>query len=275
LTPTTIAVSMRPARIASAAAVSEEDIREALGGRIETARETAFDAERRAVRQRETVRLGALVLDERTLPAPKGAEADAAIIQAVRQYGLSILPWGTASGSLRHRLGWLHATMGEPWPEMGEEALLAALEDWLLPFLPGEASLAALSDERLKDALLSLVPFELHREIDRLAPARYTLPTGNTAALDYREGDVVLSARVQEFFGLKHHPAIAGGKVPLLIELLSPAHRPIQTTRDLPGFWAGSWADVRAEMRGRYPKHVWPENPAVAEPTSRAKPRGR
>ncbi|MGY6710602.1 MAG: ATP-dependent helicase HrpB [Rhizobiaceae bacterium] len=263
------------ARIAAAAAITEEEIRQALGDRIVATRETAYDPERQTVRVSETVRLGAITLETRQLPPPKGAEADRAVLEAVRRHGLGILPWGEAGQALRERLAWLRGALGEPWPDMSEEALLAGLDDWLGPFLPGQASLSAASGDRLRNALLSRVPFELQREIEKLAPARYTLPTGNTAALDYRAEDVVLSARVQELFGLTRHPAIAEGKVPLLIELLSPAHRPIQTTRDLPGFWAGSWADVRAEMRGRYPKHPWPENPAEAAPTSRAKPRLR
>ncbi|NMG37897.1 ATP-dependent helicase HrpB [Chelativorans sp. ZYF759] len=263
------------ARIAAAAAISEDDIRQALGERFETLRETVFDPARRAVRVAETVRLGAIVLETRQLPAPRGEDADTAVLEAIRRHGPGILAWGEAASTLRERLSWLHATLGEPWPDMADEALIADLEDWLAPYLPGEPSLSAISGDRLRNALLSRVPFDLQREIDRLAPARFTLPTGNTAALDYREKDVVLSARVQELFGLTRHPAIAGGKVPLLVELLSPAHRPIQTTRDLPGFWRGSWAEVRADMRGRYPKHVWPENPAEAAPTSRAKPRGR
>lgn len=263
------------ARIAAAASVTEYEIRQALGSRIAAVRETAYDPERQTVRVSETVRLGAIVLETRQLSPPKGAEADRAVLEALRRHGLGILPWGEAARALRERLTWLHGALGEPWPDMSEEALIATIDDWLSPFLPGQAALSAVSGDRLKNALLSRVPFELQREIERLAPARYTLPTGNTAALDYRENDVVLSARVQEFFGLTQHPAIAGGKVPLLVELLSPAHRPIQTTRDLPGFWAGSWADVRADMRGRYPKHLWPENPAEAAPTSRAKPRSR
>jgi len=263
------------ARIAAAAAVTEEEVRQALGSHINASREIAYDPERQTVRVSETVRLGAIVLERRQLPPPKGAEADRAVLDAVRRHGLAILPWGEAARTLRERLAWLRGAQGEPWPDMSDEALLAGLDDWLGPFLPGQAALSAVSGDRLKNALLSRVPFEFQREIERLAPARYTLPTGNTAALGYRENDVVLSARVQELFGLARHPTIADGKVPLLIELLSPAHRPIQTTRDLPGFWAGSWADVRAEMRGRYPKHLWPDNPAEAAPTSRAKPRSR
>ncbi len=118
------------------------------------------------------------------------------------------------------------------------------------------------------------MPHDLQRKIDTLAPTHFAVPTGSSIPIRYEADDPVLAVRVQELFGLKEHPAIAGGKVPLLLELLSPAHRPIQLTRDLPGFWRGSWADVRADMRGRYPKHVWPEDPAHAAPTARAKPRG-
>jgi ATP-dependent helicase HrpB len=124
------------------------------------------------------------------------------------------------------------------------------------------------------EGLQALAPHELRRKIDTLAPTHFTVPTGSRIPVLYEADDPVLSVRVQELFGSKEHPAIAGGKVPLLLELLSPAHRPIQLTRDLPGFWRGSWADVRADMRGRYPKHVWPEDPANAAPTARAKPRG-
>ncbi len=263
------------ARIASAAAIEEAELREALHDRIVARREGTYDPASRSVRVREAVRLGAIVLDERQLPPPRGRDADEALLGAVRARGLAILPWGKASEAMRERLRWLHARLGEPWPDMSDEALLATLEEWLAPFLPGSPSMDALSDQKLADALASRLPHDLARRLDRLAPLRYTVPTGSSIALDYRADDVVLGVRVQELFGLAEHPAIADGKVPLLLELLSPAHRPIQTTRDLPGFWKGSWADVRAEMRGRYPKHHWPENPLEAQATTRAKPRSR
>ena len=155
---------------------------------------------------------------------------------------------------------------------MSDAALLERLDEWLRPYLGGQASLAALKPV-LHDALLSLVPWDLQRKIGELAPTHFEAPTGNRLPIRYEDNGPVLAIRVQELFGLKSHPAIAGGKVHLLLELLSPAHRPIQTTRDLPGFWAGSWSDVRADMRGRYPKHPWPEDPASALPTARAKPR--
>lgn len=262
------------ARITAAAAVSEDDIRALLGYAIESHRETLFDLERRGVRVREQSRLGAIVLAERMLPAPTGDEANEAVLDAVRAHGVSILPWGKEAMALRQRLSWLHKGLGDPWPDMSDEALTARIEDWLLPFLTGTASLASISGGALIAGLTALVPHDLQRRIDALAPTHFDAPSGSHVPVRYDGEQPVLAIRVQELFGLAAHPAIAGGTVPLTLELLSPAHRPIQTTRDLPGFWRGSWADVRSDMRGRYPKHVWPENPLQAQATSRAKPRG-
>jgi ATP-dependent helicase HrpB len=262
------------ARIAAAAAIDEADIRAALPGHIERKRETAFDAERNAVRVRETERLGAITLGERLLPAPTGADADHAVLDALREHGLDRLPWSRESTELRNRLRWLRAGLGEPWPDMSDAALIEKLDDWLLPFLKGEANLSRIGEHILRDGLLSLVPYDLQRKVDALAPTHFDAPSGNRVPIRYDGEQPVLAIRVQELFGLAVHPAIADGRVPLTLELLSPAHRPIQTTRDLPGFWRGSWSDVRADMRGRYPKHVWPEDPQNAVATSRAKPRG-
>ena len=261
------------ARIVSAAAVSEADVRAALGGRIERRKETLFDLEKRAVRIRETERLGAILLGERLLPAPTGADADRAVIDAARAHGLALLPWNAETETLRHRLGWLHRGLGAPWPDMSDDALIASLDDWLLPFLSGAASVARIDPGALHSGLMSLVPHDLQRKISSLAPTHYDAPSGSRVPIRYDGETPVLGIRVQELFGLSQHPSIAGGAVPLTLELLSPAHRPIQTTRDLPGFWRGSWADVRADMRGRYPKHVWPDDPLAATATSRAKPR--
>ncbi|RWL45937.1 MAG: ATP-dependent helicase HrpB [Mesorhizobium sp.] len=262
------------ARITAAAPVGEADIRAALADRIETKRETSFDRDRRVVRVRETARLGAITLSERMLPAPSGADADRAILDALSEHGLSLLDWGKEAETLRQRLGWLHRGLGEPWPDVSDAALLQRLDDWLLPFLSGDASFAAIKPATLSSALMALVPHDLQRKVDALAPTHFDAPSGSHVPIRYDGEWPVLAVRVQELFGLDRHPSIANGAVPLTLELLSPAHRPIQTTRDLPGFWRGSWADVRTDMRGRYPKHVWPENPLLAAATSRAKPRG-
>ncbi|PWK63703.1 ATP-dependent helicase HrpB [Aminobacter sp. AP02] len=262
------------ARITSAAAVSEVDIRTVLVSHLQQKTEASFDKERRSVRVRETVRIGAVTLSERMLPAPKGEEADRAILSALRAHGLDLLDWSKEAETLRQRLTWLHRGLGDPWPDMSDQALLDRLEEWLLPFLPGEASFARIGAGILHDALLSLVPHELQRRIASLAPTHFDAPSGSHVPIRYDGEWPVLAVRVQELFGMDKHPSIAGGAVPLTLELLSPAHRPIQTTRDLPGFWRGSWADVRSDMRGRYPRHVWPDNPLEAQATARAKPRG-
>ncbi|QDZ02206.1 ATP-dependent helicase HrpB [Nitratireductor mangrovi] len=263
----------RNARIAAAARITEADIVDRLGERIGVRSETMFDTERKSVRTRETRRLGAITLGERLLPPPTGVEADQAILEAIRVHGLAILPWGKTSTALRHRLGWLHRGLGTPWPDVADNALLTRLEDWLAPFLPGSAAVVDISDRALADGLASLVPYELQNSIGRLAPTHYDAPSGSRVPIEYSGEEPVLAIRVQELFGLAEHPAIVEGRVPLTLELLSPANRPIQTTRDLPGFWRGSWRDVRSDMRGRYPKHYWPEDPRAAEATARAKPR--
>ncbi|MFC5385855.1 ATP-dependent helicase HrpB [Aquamicrobium segne] len=266
------------ARIMAAASVHEDDIRTLLSQNIKTRHKTLFDLERKAVRVREQSRLGAIALSEKMLPAPSGDAANIAMLEAVKVHGLGILPWDKPQDrpamALRQRLAWLRQGLGEPWPDMADAALLSRLEEWLLPFLTGSAALSSVSGGDLKAGLSLLVPYDLQRRINALAPTHFAAPSGSHVPIRYDGEEPVLAIRVQELFGLGTHPAIADGVVKLTLELLSPAHRPIQTTRDLPGFWQGSWADVRAQMRGRYPKHNWPENPLLAQATSRAKPRG-
>jgi ATP-dependent RNA helicase HrpB len=265
----------REGRITSAAAVTEEEIRLKLADRIERAGEMEFDREKGALTARRTERLGAILLSRAPVAVSPGEQATAALLDGVRRHGLSILPWSKTTTQLRDRLAWLHARLGEPWPAMTDAALLETLDDWLAPFLQGAVGLSGFDSGALRDALLMRVPHDLQRKLDSLAPLRYEAPTGSTVMLTYPPDGAApeVAIRVQELFGLKMHPAIAGGKVPLTLELLSPAHRPIQRTQDLPGFWSGSWAAVRADLRGRYPKHPWPEDPASAEPTRRAKSR--
>jgi ATP-dependent helicase HrpB len=220
-------------------------------------------------------RLGRLVLKETLDEAPSGDLIRAALLDQVRAEGLASLAWGEAGRSLRARVAFL-AGLGEAdLPDMGDEALARDLEDWLGPALNGLRGLEDLPCARLDAALAGRLDYAAQRRLDALAPARWTAPTGNSFAIDYAApGGPRVEVRVQEVFGLGVHPAVANGRAPLTLALTSPAHRPLQTTRDLPGFWRGSWREVRAEMRGRYPRHVWPEDPASAAPTSRAKPRG-
>ena len=218
-------------------------------------------------------RLGAIVVDEKITGTPDRSQIGAALRAEVEAAGLSTLDWGERAGALRARLAFLR-TLDESWPDVTDAGLLATRETWLWPLLDGAKSLSAIGDAVLEQGLKALVPWDRHRALDALAPARLTTPLGS-AAIDYAaEGGPRVDIRVQELFGVTAHPTVAGGRVPLTLALLSPARRPVQVTKDLPGFWAGSWAAVRAEMRGRYPRHPWPENPAEAPPTNRVKPRG-
>ncbi len=160
-----------------------------------------------------------------------------------------------------------------PWPDLSDEALAQDAAHWLAPFLLGKMSLAEIGARDLAVALEALLPFELGRRLEEEAPSHFDAPSGSRLPIDYSEEGATLSVRVQELFGLRDHPRIARGQVPLVLNLLSPAHRPIQITKDLPGFWRGSWAQVRSQMRGRYPKHPWPEDPLSMPATNRAKPR--
>ncbi|MGH6999857.1 MAG: ATP-dependent helicase C-terminal domain-containing protein, partial [Phenylobacterium sp.] len=224
------------------------------------------------LRAKRLTRLGKLTVREEIDETPDPALIAAALAGRVRAEGLGKLPWGEAARSFRERAGFLRA-QGQDWPDLGDEALLARLDDWLTPLLAGVRSLGALKPDVLDGALRALVPWEQQRKLEASAPARWTAPTGNSFSIDYAaEGGPRVDVRVQEVFGLAEHPSVGGA--PLTLSLLSPAHRPIKTTKDLPGFWRGSWKDVRSDMRGRYPKHVWPEDPANAAPTARAKPRG-
>lgn len=261
-------------RVLAAAEVSRSDIECLLPEAIQRQEECFFDASSRQVRARRVTRLGAIVLDETPLARPTGPQAAEALAEGVRQLGLTCLPFSKTAEQLRQRIGFLNRTIGDPWPDMSDEALIASLDTWFTPFQHTVRSIDDVTAASLSDGLAALLPHGLQRELDRLAPTHFTAPTGQNHPIRYDGAEPVLSIRVQELFGLKSHPAIGGGKLPLVLELTSPAHRPIQTTRDLPGFWAGSWKDVRADMRGRYPKHPWPDNPADAMPTTRAKPRG-
>ncbi|RXT17272.1 ATP-dependent helicase HrpB [Rhizobium leguminosarum] len=262
------------ARVLAAAEVTRGDIEAELPGEIKTGDQIFFDRQSRQIRARRATRLGAIVFEETPLPRPSGAEVTQALVEGVRELGLDQLAFSKEAVQLRERIGFLHRTIGEPWPDVSDDALLSRLDDWFAPFQTEARGLSEISAAGLSNGLMSLVPHELQRDLSRLAPTHFEAPTGQRHPIQYEGEEPVLTIRVQELFGLKQHPAIAGGRLPLLLELTSPAHRPIQTTRDLPGFWAGSWKDVRADMRGRYPRHPWPERPEDASPTTRAKPRG-
>ncbi|SKA36808.1 ATP-dependent helicase HrpB [Consotaella salsifontis] len=263
----------RAGRILSAAAISRSAIEAVLETRIVVEEHVSFDRASGGVRARQARRLGRVVLQEARLAVPSGEATTRALAEGIRELGLSALPFGKEGERLLARLRFLARAFGSPWPDLSDEALLAGVEDWLLPFAPGAVRLSDFSPGLLCEALRALVPAEYQRRLDALAPSHFLAPSGSNVPIRYEEDGAVLAVRVQELFGMAEHPAIADGRFPLTVELLSPAHRPIQITRDIPGFWRGSWRDVRADLRGRYPKHFWPEDPASAAPTARAKPK--
>ena len=225
------------------------------------------------MRAKRLRRLGKIVMEEKLIAKPDPALIAAALLDQVRQDGLLGLNWGEGAVSLRARIGFLRAADPDGWPDFTDQGLLARLEDWLAPLLSGRQRLADIGAAALEQALVGLIPWDQQRRLESLAPERFVAPTGSRLSIDYAaEGGPMVAVRVQELFGLASHPVVAG--LPLTLALLSPAHRPIQVTKDLPGFWRGSWKDVRSDMRGRYPRHVWPEDPVNTAPTARAKPRG-
>jgi ATP-dependent helicase HrpB len=262
------------ARILTAAPLTLDDIERIAGASIHTQDELSFDRASASLRARRRRRFGALTLAEQTLPVPEDDAAALALARGVLSLGLARLPWTRELKQRRDRVMFLRRAEGEAWPDLSDEVLSAA-PGWLAPFLVGKTKLDEIGADDLASALEAALPWDLARRLPQEAPTHFQAPTGTAAPIDYEaEGGPAIALRVQELFGLSEHPALAGGRIPLTLHLLSPANRPIQITRDLPGFWRGSWAAVRSDLRGRYPRHFWPEDPAAAAPTARAKPRG-
>jgi ATP-dependent helicase HrpB len=260
-------------RILLAAPITLANIEARFADRIVTRDEIAFDRTSATLRARRLRRLGAMALAEQAIRVEASEAASRLLAEGIARLGTERLPWTKALTQWRDRVTFLRAAEGDEWPDLSDAAL-AADTDWLASMFFGKTALAELSAQDFAAALGARLPYNLQRRLDQEAPTHFTAPTGTPVPIDYQaEGGPKIAIRVQELFGLDRHPAIAGGKVPLVVELLSPAHRPVQTTRDLPGFWRGSYAAVRAEMRGRYPKHPWPDDPLTAPPTRRAKPR--
>jgi ATP-dependent helicase HrpB len=262
-------------RILLAAAADEADIVAAAGHRIGETDEIEFDRAAAALRARRVRRLDAILLVSEPRAVVAGEKTARLLAEGVAKLGVSRLPWSKAQIQLRDRVGFLRAAGGEEWPDLTDDALGKTAAEWLAPFLTGTTKLSEIGAGDLGAALDALLPWTLKRRLEEEAPTHFEAPTGNRHPIDYETaGAPALHIRVQELFGLSEHPSIAGGKLPLTLHLLSPARRPIQITRDLPGFWKGSWAAIKAEMKGRYPRHPWPDDPASATPTARAKPRG-
>ncbi len=264
------------ARIFLAAPLTRADIEDLFGDRIEAVDRIAWDSRARGVAARRERRLDRLMLEDGPLPDPDPDAVAAAMLNGVREMGLAALPWSREALQLRARVTLLRTADGEAaWPDWTDEALAATLEEWLAPHLGRATQAAHLAKLDLAAILLDRLDWDRRRRLDAAAPTHLTVPSGSRIALDYGSvGNPVLAVRLQEMFGARTTPAVCDGKVPVVVHLLSPAGRPVQVTQDLAGFWRNSYRAVRSDLRGRYPRHSWPEDPTEAAPTRRVRPRG-
>ncbi|WP_354069256.1 ATP-dependent helicase HrpB [Bradyrhizobium sp. LB5.2] len=262
-------------RILLAAQITQDEIEQHFAEHIEPVDEISFDRGAMALRARRKRALHAITLSEATLAVSPSEDTARIFADGLIAVGLDRLPWSKAAKQWRDRVMFLRKAEGGSWPDLSDEGLIARRDDWLVPALYDKIALKDISTGDLSDALMALLPWETRARLDREAPTHFEAPTGSVLAIDYEaEQGPTIAVRLQELFGLNTHPSVAAGKVPLVLELLSPAQRPVQVTRDLPGFWRGSYSAVRSDLRGRYPRHPWPEDPANALPTRRVKPRG-
>ncbi|MCM3745898.1 ATP-dependent helicase HrpB [Paenibacillus pasadenensis] len=249
---------------------------EALQPALFTAEEAIeWDSAAAAVRCRKRMRLGALVIREAQLEKPEPERVTAALLEGVRQDGLlRLLPWSKATRQLQARMILMHNVQPD-WPDATDEALVIELESWLAPYVSGIRSAAGLQKADLAAALDSLLGWERRRQLDAYAPTHLTVPSGSRIPVDYSDPAApFLAARLQELFGMLQTPRVGNGRLPVVIHLLSPAQRPVQVTKDLESFWSSTYFDVRKELKVRYPKHYWPEDPTQAQATSRVRPKG-
>ena len=261
------------ARIVSAAALDLAEVESLFADQVREFGEVRFDHAANRVAASRGRRLGAIVLASAPDPKPDQAAVEAGLLDAVRRHGLSILNWSEQALALRERAAFARRHQPDI-PELSDRALLDRLDEWLAPLLAGRRDLD-IAPSALNAALDGLLGYEGKRAVDRLSPSHFISPAGSTHSIDYgAPGGPTVAVRAQALYGLASHPAVAGGRVPLTIAVTSPAHRAIQTTRDLPAFWAGNWREVAKDMRGRYPKHPWPDDPASADPTLRTKRAG-
>ena len=259
------------ARILSAAAIDEQAVLDLFGERIETRHDGNFDPATGSVTPTRSRRLGAIRLSSGPDPKPDAAAIEAALVEGVREHGLVLLPWNERSSQLRHRAAFAHR-FDPGIPILDDEMILERADEWLAPLLGGKRRLGEIPPGALASALEVLLGYEAKRSLDRLTPPDFVTPAGSHHGIDYAApAGPTVEVRAQALFGLARHPTVANGAVPLVLAITSPAGRPIQTTKDLPRFWAGSWRDVVKDMRGRYPRHHWPDDPASAAPTLKSK----
>ncbi|MFC1774302.1 ATP-dependent helicase C-terminal domain-containing protein, partial [Pseudomonadota bacterium] len=258
-----------------AASVSRDQLQEQHADLLRENALISWDEDQGAVLTRQQLRLGKLLLDDRPLQDADTEAVQLALLGGIQSRGLDCLPWNDSSRQLQLRVGFVKALAPDDWPDISDAALSEHMHDWLLPFLGGMTRLAHLKRLDLHAALLAQLSWEQQQQLDQMAPTHLRVPSGSRLRLDYSEGRPVLAVRLQEMFGLADTPRIAGGRVAVLLYLLSPARRPVQVTQDLATFWSGSYHAVKKELKGRYPKHPWPDDPLQALPTTRVKPRKR
>ncbi len=267
------AAGIKEARIFLAAAITRTEVERHFAELIASIDTIEWDSRNECVQARRQRHLGALILDDAPLT---DADPDAvihAMLQGIREMGIACLPWNKGLRSWQQRVQFLHRREPQHWPDVSDENLLATLDDWLAPYLIGISRRPHLAKIDLHAALTGRFSWEQQCSLEELAPTHLTVPSGSRITIDYANDPPVLAVRLQEMFGLKETPRIAGGRVALLIHLLSPAYRPVQVTQDLAGFWARGYHDVKKDLKGRYPKHYWPDDPLQAQATARAKPR--
>jgi ATP-dependent helicase HrpB len=259
------------ARILSAAAIDEQAVLELFTGRIETRHDGDFDVATGSVTPTRSRRLGAIRLASGPDPSPDQTAIEQALLNGVREHGLGLLPWDERSRQLRDRAAFAQR-FDESIPALDDVSLLDRADEWLAPLLSGKRRFGDIQPAAINTALEGLLGYDAVRRLDRLAPREFVSPAESRHLIDYSApAGPTVEIRAQALFGLAQHPTVANGQVPLILAITSPAGRPIQTTKDLPGFWAGSWRDVAKDMRGRYPKHPWPDDPTSAAPTLRTK----
>lgn len=255
------------ARIFLAVAIGVSEIEELYGDRIVDEQVVQWNARDNTVLARRRRRLGALLIEDKPIARPDSEKVKAAILDGIRQRGL---PWTDELRDWRQRIAFLRG-IDTSWPDLSDDALLESVHDWLAPFVDGTSKRVDFAA-----ALKTLVPWDRQRQVDVLAPTHIEVPSGSRVPIDYANAaEPKLSVRLQEMFGLTDTPKVGGGRVPVLIHLLSPARRPVQVTRDLASFWSSGYKAVKAELKGRYPRHYWPDDPLIAEPTARVRPRPR
>lgn len=262
-------------RIWLAAALDDAQLHRALGEAIVSVREVHWDEATERVRAADVERLGAIVLRERPLRDVGPEDLRTALLDAVRQRGIARLPWREHDIALRKRIAFARAHLGAPYPDVSDEALLATLDDWLAPMLDDARRWGDLGSIDLGAALLAPLPWAARERLDRIAPTHLEVPSGSRIRVEYDDpAQPVLRVKLQECFGLTETPRLAEGRVPVTMHLLSPAGRPVQVTQDLASFWRSGYFEVRKDLKGRYPRHPWPDDPLLARATRRAKPRG-